>query len=256
MSTLPAPASLVLSGCLAGGLARSLARSLVGFLAGCLALAPGVGAAQAAEPPPRSLDTAEPSPPPPDRTETGLRAGDWLVRGRLMGTIPVEQTSRIAIVGGQNKTPTALLPDGDVSYFLTDHIAIEGQVGAVRIRPKIRNSLVGDLAIGSIWNAAAMAIVQYHLLPGARFNPYLGVGVAVTAPIAINPAKEIPDFSLKAQTSAVLQAGFDYHLVGNWFGNASAKYVFVPRQSYTIAGVAVAVDLNMFVVGAGLGYRF
>lgn len=221
---------------------------LIPILAGLLALAAPTGAARAGEPP--SPAAADPEP------GAGLRAGDWLVRGRLAGSIPTERRARIDLIGGRVETPAALLPDLDVSYFLTDHVAIEAQAGAVRTRPVIRDSLVGDIAIGSIWNAAAMGLVQLHLLPGARLNPYLGIGVAATTPIAIAPARGIPDFTLKAQVSPVLQAGADYHLGGNWFANAMVKYVFVPRQSYAIGGVAVEADLNMLVVGAGLGYRF
>ncbi|GJD84736.1 OmpW/AlkL family protein [Methylobacterium haplocladii] len=188
--------------------------------------------------------------------DAGLQAGDWLVRGRLSGSIPTQRRSHIDLIGGKIDTPAAILPDFDVSYFLTDHVAIEGQAGAVRTRPAIRNSLVGDIAIGSIWNAAAMGIVQYHFLPIARLNPYLGVGVAATTPLAIEPARGIPDFKLKSQASPVLQAGFDYRITGNWFANAMVKYVFLPRSAYELGGVKVTAEMNMLIVGAGLGYRF
>lgn len=227
----------------------TLASSLGSLLIAALAGTAGAGLARAAEPP--GSPAAEPA-----GVDRGLRAGDWLVRGRISGSLPTEQSSRITLVGGQSKTPPALLPDGDIAYFLTDHIAIEGQAGPIRTRPKIRNSLVGDIATGSVWNAGAVATVQYHVLPGARLNPYLGVGVAVSTPIAISPARGIPDFTLESLVSPVLQAGLDYHLGGNWFGNVAVKYVFVPRQSYSIAGVRVSTDLDMLVVGAGLGYRF
>jgi outer membrane protein len=227
----------------------TLASSLGSVLVVVLASAAGAGLARAAEPP--GSPAAEPV-----GVDRGLRAGDWLVRGRISGSVPTEQSSRITVIGGQSKTPTALLPDGDIAYFLTDHIAIEGQAGPIRTRPKIRNSRVGDIAIGSVWNAGAVATVQYHVLPGARLNPYFGVGVAVTTPIAIDPEQKIPNFTLESLVSPVLQAGLDYHLGGNWFGNVAVKYVFVPRQSYTIAGVRVSADLDMLIVGAGLGYRF
>jgi outer membrane protein len=208
----------------------------------------------------KSTWAAEPSDPagawsaPVDAA--GLQAGDWLVRGRLAGTIPMQRSSRIEFIGGQIDTPTAILPDFDVSYFLTDHIAVEAQAGAVRTRPVIRNSLLGDIAIGSIWSAAAMGTVQYHILPNARLNPYLGVGVAANTPLAIEPAAGIPDFKLKSQASFVIQAGLDYHLTGNWFANTTVKCVFLPRQSYAVAGVKVEAEMNMLIVGAGLGYRF
>lgn len=223
------------------------------ILVGLLALAPAMGPASAAEPSAPGGATA--SAIGADDI-AGLRAGDWLVRGRLSGSIPTERRSQIDLIGGRIDTPAAILPDADLSYFLTDHVAVEVQAGAVRTRPSIRGSLVGDIAIGSIWNAAAMGMVQVHLLPGARLNPYLGVGLAATTPLAIEPARGIPDFKVKSQVSPVLQAGFDYHLTGNWFANAMVKYVFVPKQAYQLGGAKVEVDLNMLVVGAGIGYRF
>lgn len=182
--------------------------------------------------------------------------------GRLARTRPDHRDDpdgtdlRIEFIGGRVDTPAAVLPDLDVSYFLTDHLAVSGQAGAIRSRPVIRNSLVGDIAIGSIWNAVVSGVVRYHFLPNARFNPYLGVGASATTSIAVYPAKGIPAFTVKSQTSPLIQAGFDYHLTGNWFGNAMVKYVFVPPVSYEVAGVDVKADLNMLVVGAGIGYRF
>lgn len=221
------------------------------FLAGLLIGLLGVLPSRAADD--RLPDGAAASPSAIDR---GLKAGDWLVRGGIIGAFPTLQRASIGMIGGRVDTPTALLPDGSVSYFLTDHIAIEGQVGAVLTRPKIRDSLIGDVAIGSIRNASAVGIVQYHFLPDAAVNPYVGVGVNATWPIAIEPAPGIADFKLASLTAAVLQAGFDMNLTGNWFANASLKYILAPRSGYDIGGVKVQVDMNMLIVGAGLGYRF
>ena len=233
--------------------------SPIAALIGLCAVLPGSGHVLAAEPhdhvtaaePLDRAMAAEPSP-----AARGLKAVDWLVHGRIIGMIPTERTSRLAVIGGRIDTPYAVLPDLDVSYFLTDHLAVSGQAGAIRTRPVIRNSLAGDIAIGSIWNAAVSGVVRYHFLPDARFNPYLGVGASATTPIAIQPAKGVPSFKVAPQASPLLQAGFDIHLIGNWFGNAMVKYIFVPPAAYTIAGRAMKVDLNMLVVGAGIGYRF
>ncbi|KQO73055.1 hypothetical protein ASF22_01600 [Methylobacterium sp. Leaf87] len=232
-------APLVGGGLVERGLSRARVLSLAAAL--CLAGTAAHGAEPAVEPLPAAV---------------GLRAGDWLVHGRIIGMVPTERTSRIEAIGGRIDTPAALLPDVDLSYFLTDHIAVSGQAGAIRTRPMIRDSLVGDIAIGSIWNAAVSGVVRYHFLPGARFNPYLGVGVSATTPVAVRPAPGISAFTVPSQTSPLLQAGFDHHLTGNWFANVMVKYVFVPPVAYEIAGVKVKTDLNMLVLGAGLGYRF
>lgn len=224
-----------------------LATLLVGLLAGLLGAPPSRAADD------RLPDGAVASPPAMD---SGLKAGDWLVRGGIIGAFPTLQRASIGMIGGRVDTPTALLPDGSVSYFLTDHFAIEGQVGAVLTRPKIRDSLIGDVAIGSIRNASAVGIVQYHFLPDAAVNPYVGVGVSATWPTAIKPAPGIPDFKVMSFTAPVLQAGLNVNLTGNWFANASLKYILAPRSHYDIGGLKVQVDMNMLIVGAGLGYRF
>ena len=219
---------------------------LIAALVGLCAVPPGSGSSYAAEPP-------GPAAAP---TTVGLRAGDWLVHGRLVGMIPTERTSRIDPIGGRVDTPAAILPDFDLSYFLTDHVSVSGQAGPVRNRPVIRGSLVGDVAVGSIWNAVVSSVVRYHFLPDAAFNPHLGVGVSAMMPISVDPAPGIPTFKVASLICPVLQVGFDYHLTGNWFANAMVKYVFVPPQTYEIAGMKANVEMNLLIVGAGLGYRF
>lgn len=199
------------------------------------------------------------APPDPAVTEAaalGLRAGDWLVRARVAGLFPVDETSKLDPIGGRIKTPRMLLPDLQIAWFLTDHISIEGQGGVVRTRPAIRGSIIGDLEIGTIWSATAAASLQYHLLPRSRTNPYVGVGLSYSHPISTEPAEGISDFTVKSQTSTMLQAGVDHQFGNNWFGNAAVKYFFVPEQIYGGGGAKFTSNLNMVFVGAGIGYRF
>ncbi|KQT57732.1 MULTISPECIES: OmpW/AlkL family protein [unclassified Aureimonas] len=192
----------------------------------------------------------------PTAEAVGLHAGNWLVRARIAGIFPVKETSSIALIGGQIKTPDMVIPDLQIAYFLMDHISIEGQGGVVPTRPKIAGSLVGHFEIGNILSAAASASLQYHFLPDARLNPYMGAGVSYSTPISIKPAEGITDFDVKAQMSIMLQAGADYQISGNWFGNGVAKYIFVPEQVYTSESTKFISDSDIVFVGAGIGYRF
>ncbi|WP_192843246.1 OmpW family protein [Aureimonas sp. AU12] len=192
---------------------------------------------------------------PPMATQ-GLKAGNWLVRGRIAGLMPVNETSTVGLIGGHINVPDMLLPDLQIAYFLTDHISIEGQAGIIRTRPRIVGSFIGDFDIGSIWSAAGAASVQYHFMPEARFNPYLGAGISYSRPVSIKPDEGITDFSVSAQTSIMIQAGADYQIAGNWFGNAVAKYLFVPEQTYESQSATFVSDSNMVFAGVGIGYRF
>lgn len=187
----------------------------------------------------------------------GLTAGSFLVRGRVVGSIPVGQFSRVEPIGGRVITPARALPDLDVTYFLSDHFALAGQVGVVSTRTSIRGSLIGDLTIGSTWSLAMTGAVQFHFLPHGTFNPYIGAGAGYTHPIAYEPAKPlITEMKADPQLGPLLQAGFDYHLGGDWYANMEIKKIFLPPQVSRIGSGTTTVRLDMLIVGAGIGYRF
>lgn len=186
----------------------------------------------------------------------GLGQGDWLLRARIMGLFPQKETSEVGLIGGRIETPAQLLPDGEIGYFVTDHVSIELQGGVVVSKPKILDSLVGDFEIGSIWTAALAGSAQYHFRPAARFNPYVGFGASVSWPVHIDPAPGVADFTIERLVSPMLQVGTDYQVSENVFANASVKYSLVPGQTYSGGGATFKSDLDMVVVGAGFGYRF
>ena len=189
--------------------------------------------------------------------EEGLTAGSLLVRARVIGSIPVNPFSRIELVGGRVSTPARALPDLDVTYFLSDHFALALQGGVLPTRTSIRGSVVGNLPIGTTWSASVISAIQFHFLPLAAFNPYLGAGVAYTHPLAYEPAKPfVTAMKADPQLGPMIQAGFDYHLGGRWYANMDVKQVFLPTQVSRVGPVGATVRLDMLMVGAGLGYRF
>lgn len=187
----------------------------------------------------------------------GLSAGSLLVRGRVIGLIPVNQHSRIDFVGGRVVTPARILPDLDATYFLSDHVALAGQVGVLATSTTLYGSLAGTLPIGRTWSFAATGTVQIHAFPDAAFNPYVGAGAAYTHPLAYEPARPfVTVMKADPQVGPVIQAGFDYHLGGRWYANAEIKQIFLPTQVFRIGPVGARAKLDMLIVGAGLGYRF
>lgn len=195
---------------------------------------------------------AEPAPDP-----ASLGADSILVRGRVVGSIPVNQHSRVEPIGGRVVTPARALPDLDATYFLTDHFALAGQAGIVSTRTSIRGSYIGDLPIGDTWSASMTAAIQYHIPLDGGFKPYLGAGIGYTVPFAYEPAKPLVT-AMKAdpQLGPMLQAGLDYHLGGRWYANLEFKQIFLPPLVSRIGPGSATVKLDMMIVGAGLGYRF
>lgn len=232
--------------------ASALRASILGSsILGASALTAALGLA-AMSAPARAADPAAAS-----ASEGGLTAGSLLVRGRVIGSIPVGQFSRVEPIGGRVVTPARALPDLDVTYFLSDHFAVAGQVGVVSTKTSIRGSFIGDLPIGSTWSLNLTGAVQFHFLPDNAFNPYVGAGAGYTHPIAYEPAKPlITEMKADPQLGPMLQAGFDYHLGGAWFANMEIKKIFLPPLVSRIGAGSATVRLDMLIIGAGLGYRF
>ncbi|GJE17908.1 hypothetical protein AIGOOFII_2627 [Methylobacterium marchantiae] len=150
-----------------------------------------------------------------------------------------------------------ILPDADVTYFLTGNLAVAGQAGISRTKPVIKGSLVGDIPIGAIRSFGASAVIQYHAFSDGPFKPYIGVGLSLSVPLRTDPAGGfVTAFSVDPIAGLLLQAGFDYHLGGNWYANVEVKKICLPSYTLGNVGIGATVEMNTVIVGSGIGYRF
>lgn len=186
----------------------------------------------------------------------GLTQGDWLVRAGVARIMPIGIRSTIPTIGGDVKTPDATSPTLDISYFLTDHWAIQLTGGVSSTPYRLADSAVGDFDIGTIKTAALALMAQYHFRPGAVINPYLGAGMVRSHPLRVDPADNIPDFEVESINSVLLGAGLDYDLGSHWFANAAVQYLRVPTYHFEGEGFSAEVDMDTLITGLALGYRF
>jgi outer membrane protein len=190
-------------------------------------------------------------------TDRPLRAGDVLLRARISGIVPYDVESQISVIGGQVEVPRLVLPDVDVTYFLTDKLAITGQTGALKTDIKIRDTLFGDQDVGSIWAIPLAVSLEYHFFSEERFSPYIGAGLIATWYTGAKPASSsVPDFSVAAQLAPTFRLGADYRFNENWLMNFEMKQVLPPTQVITNSGVTARTDLKTISAGLGIGYRF
>jgi outer membrane protein len=188
----------------------------------------------------------------------GLTAGTILVRGRIVGILPDNSDSTITRIGGHIKVSNSITPEVDISYFVTDHIAVEGEAGITHNTLTAEDTALGTIAVGKIWGAPIVALLQYHLLPRARWNPYAGVGVAVLPYFSAQPGGGIVEqLSVRSEVGAAFQAGIDVHITGDWFGNLDVKKLLVSSYASVNDGdITSAGHVSPIIVGLGIGYRF
>ncbi|RXV70199.1 hypothetical protein C6W92_00735 [Roseovarius sp. A46] len=183
-------------------------------------------------------------------------ANRFLVRGRLAGVLP-EDSARYN-VPVRTHVSDQIIPEIDLSYFLTDNIALETICCITNHKISLAG---GGPNIGDAWLVPLSVMAQYHFhARSGGIKPYVGAGpalVVVTSESRMGPATS---FNLETYNPGfVLQAGVDIKLKDNWYLNADIKKFFVDINArVTTAGGAVfgKASIDPVVAGIGIGYRF
>lgn len=191
--------------------------------------------------------------------QDGKSAGDIMVRGRIIGLLP-DESSSVTVIGGKVDASNAFTAEVDFSYFFTDNIAAELIAATTKHKMQVDGSSSGDVGLGDVWLLPPTLTLQYHFMPKQSFSPYVGAGLTY----AVFYNKDVPSTLRSVDYDNAwgyaLQAGFDYKITGNWYFNADVKKIFLNTdvKVVTNAGTVINadVDLDPWVVGVGVGYKF
>lgn len=182
--------------------------------------------------------------------------GPWQFRLRGIGVLP--DSGGHTTINGKPEADNAFVPEFDISYFFTKNIAAELILATSPHDLKLKDSKLGDVDLGDTWILPPTLTLQYHFQPDQAFSPYIGAGVNYTLPYSEDAAGGIVK-QLKADGSFgwALQAGADYWLNNNWGLNIDVKKVWVDVDASINNGAVTGnVELNPWIVGAGVSYRF
>lgn len=172
------------------------------------------------------------------------------VRGRMIGVMP-EESSNVNI-GGHLDIGNAYVPEVDVSYFFSKNIAVELIAATSNHSIKYSGSEVGDA-----WILPPTATLQYHITPEKKFSPYVGAGLNYSFFYGEDSAAGFSNLKVDNGFGYALQAGFDYWLDDHWGLNFDVKKLFLNVDATVNNGAVRAdIDLDPWIVGAGVSYRF
>lgn len=185
--------------------------------------------------------------------------GDWLVRARAVNIQPENKSDPIPALGVPTDAITVsdkLIPEVDVSYFVTKNIALE----LILTYPQKLNVSLSGTAIGSGKVLPPTLTVQYHFIPDGKFRPYLGAGVNYTrfSSVSLNvPGVGALDLD-KDSWGGALQAGFDVEVDKTTFINFDIKKIYIDSDvKLSATGTKVSgIKLSPVVVGVGFGWKF
>jgi outer membrane protein len=182
-----------------------------------------------------------------------LQDSHWLVRARAVHIDTANKSDPIGGVGASDRLHVSdkTIPEVDITYFYTPNWAAE----LILTYPQKHTVTLDGTSIGTFRHLPPTLTAQYHFLPGAVFNPYVGAGVNYTLLSKVNllgGAARLEHDSV----GLALQAGVDFQIDSHWSINVDVRKLQL-RSDVAISGVqASRVKLDPVLFGVGVGYRF
>jgi len=176
-------------------------------------------------------------------------ADSWQVRARAIGVLPDTSSSLTPALNAD--VDDAWMPELDFTYYMTENVGFELILATTK-----HDVSASGIDLGSVWVLPPTLTVQYHFNPGAQVQPYVGVGVNYTV---FYGEDEPAGFNVSYDDSFgfAAQAGVDFMLDEHWLVNVDVKKIWLSTDvNVNNGGVVGSVDIDPWVVGVGVGYRF
>lgn len=194
---------------------------------------------------------------PPARAEGDSALKGLLVRGRAVGVIPQTDAS-ISSIGGDTELTNSIVPELDFTWFFTKNIAVEAIAAVTPHDVKATGTSLGTVDLGDVWLLPPTVLLQYHHPMANGFKPYIGAGINYTVFFNEDAAGgTVTSVDYDNAFGWALQFGVDYMLNDHWLINLDVKKLFLNTDvSLNNGAITADVDLDPWIVGVGLGYRF
>ncbi len=200
--------------------------------------------------------------------ETGIRAGDVLLRLRTIVVAPNEKSNGIKPAFPTEKVSldNAVMPEIDATYMVTDNIGFELIASTTKHSFGGTSGTTGSIGkLGSTWVLPPTLTAQYHFNSRGKIRPYVGAGVNYTifwdekASSGLQGAVGKTRVRMSDSFGWAAQAGVDVDLTRKVFLNLDVKYIDIStdaRLDTTAIGTQrTHVKVNPLVFGVGLGVR-
>ncbi|MBI4031520.1 MAG: OmpW family protein [Proteobacteria bacterium] len=176
----------------------------------------------------------------------------WQLRLRGIGVIPDDRST--VNIGGDADVGDALTPEFDITYFITDKIGAE----LILATAEHQVDYTGNVNLGDTMILPPTLTLQYHpMRKSGDFSPYFGAGLNYSIFYGESAGTGFTNLEIDGGLGYALQAGFDYWLGDHWGINADVKKVWLDIDARLNNGTIRAdVDLDPWIIGAGVSYRF
>jgi outer membrane protein len=194
-------------------------------------------------------------------TVDNTQRNPWLIRLRALAVMPDDSSTPLTVIGGHiSDISNAIVPEIDVSYFFTPHIATEFMLFTSRHSVKATNTALGDLSLGKISLLPPTLMLQYHFLDAdQKARPYIGAGFNYALLYRADSGATASSISYDNSFGAALQAGLNVAITDHFSLNFDVKRLYIDSDVTVRAlgsTMKTHVDIDPMIYSVGVGYRF
>lgn len=188
----------------------------------------------------------------------------------LTGYASWVDTSSEGTLDETTSNPVDINFDGTLGYgiaanvFWGSHLSTEFAIVRVENDVSVRQRAVNNAGDTQAEMMPITAVLQFHLAPNGRFDPYFGAGAAYVLIDDVDAPDELGNLDFESldfddDVGLALNAGLGIKLGNNFGLTLDAKYV--PLESSATAvrtggTTDVKFDINPVILSAGLSLRF
>lgn len=173
----------------------------------------------------------------------------WMVRGGITYVEPKSGNGQLSV--GDISVNSHFDPSVSVGYFFSPNWALD----VLLALPFEHEFSINGTKAGSTAQLPPTLTLQYHFLPGAKVQPYVGVGANLTL-FMDEQLRSGNELKLDPSVGLAAQVGVDIPLNANWRVGLDARYIDIDSKA-SVDGVDVGtVEVDPYVLSINLGYRF
>ncbi len=192
-------------------------------------------------------------------------AGDWIVRLRGISVNPDDSSEEIGDTGTRVAVDSAATIEVDVTYLFAKNFGFELIAATTGHDLAAYGGALGGADLGSVKVLPPTLVLQWHPFPAGMFDFYVGAGVNYTyfysydlsddlAGLGVTDIKFSNSFGLAGDVGLNVYFGDHFHV------NGDIKYIQIQTDADIKVGAdtldKVKTDINPWVIGLGVGYRF
>lgn len=181
-------------------------------------------------------------------------AGNWQVKIGLHAVDPKSNNGHLADGALKTDVDSAWSPTITGEYFFTPNLGLE----VLAALPFEHDVKLNGAKAATVKQLPPTVSLQWHFMPEAKFSPFVGLGVNFTRFFSIDEKGPLAGTRLNLDDSwgVAAHVGVDYAVAPQWSLTLDARWISISSDAKVNGAKVGSVDIDPFVYGVAVGYRF